>query len=188
VIIRKINKIICMALVVSALSILGIGIHASQAADVTLAWDASTSSAVAGYKLYYGLAPRVYNAPIDVGNVTQYKLTGVAEGKNLYFAVTAYDAKKNESVLSTELPCWTIIPSVSGSGSITPAVTTVVSSVTPLTFTFTPILGNSVTDVLVDNSSVGARDSYIFATPNANHTIKAVFGAFPSITGLRIIL
>ena len=64
------------------------------AAQVTLAWDANTDPAVAGYKLYYGTAPRTYGTPVDVGKVTQYTLTGIQEGVNCYFAVTAYDTNR----------------------------------------------------------------------------------------------
>jgi hypothetical protein len=46
-----------------------------------------------------------YNTVVDVGNVTEYTLTGLQEGKTYYFALTAYDGDKpnNESNFSVEL-------------------------------------------------------------------------------------
>jgi len=40
------------------------------AAQVTLAWDASTDPAVVGYKIHYGTASGNYSALVDVGSRT----------------------------------------------------------------------------------------------------------------------
>jgi hypothetical protein len=82
---------------------IGPGSTQAFAAQVTLAWDANTDPAVAGYKLYHGTASRTYVTPVDVGKVTQYTLTGIEEGRTSYFAVTAYDSNGNESAFSEEL-------------------------------------------------------------------------------------
>ncbi len=74
---------------------------AAQAKTVTLSWDASPSSDVAGYKLYAGsdadVSTLIIGSPIDIGNVLTYTLTDVDGAENQYFAVTAYDADGNES-------------------------------------------------------------------------------------------
>jgi hypothetical protein len=171
--------------------ILGVvlGLSQAQAVDVWLGWDANPDPAVAGYKLYYGLASRTYNNPIDAGNVTEIKLTGLPDGKTAYFAATAYDKDKNESAFSTELVAYTIVPSVLGPGTISPSVTTMVNSVTPMTFTMTPLTGGILSDVLVDEISVGKTLSYPFANVSGNHTIKAVFvKQLPMIKGLKLKL
>ena len=161
-----------------------------HAAEVTLAWDANTDPRVSSYKLYYGTASRVYGPGVDTGKVTQFTLTSIAEGKNVFFAVTAVDAADGlESDFSIELPCWTLVPSVVGSGTITPAVTKVVSSVTPLTFTITPNAGNQIKDVVVDGVSVGKVTTYAFTNVSTSHTIKATFETIPAVTpvtGLKI--
>lgn len=59
--------------------------------SVTLAWDANTETNLGGYKVYWGTASRVYGAPVTLGKVTTYKLTGLPCGVSLYFAVTAID-------------------------------------------------------------------------------------------------
>ena len=60
---------------------------------VILAWDANIEEDLAGYKLYRGYAPGVYDTIIDVGNVTTYEVTGLALDQGYYFAVTAYDSE-----------------------------------------------------------------------------------------------
>ncbi len=73
---------------------------AAYAADVTLAWDPNTESDIAGYKMHYGTSSRNYPHVVDVGNTTQYTLTGLQEGLTYYFAVTAHDDSGNESGFS----------------------------------------------------------------------------------------
>ena len=72
-------------------------------ATVDLTWDANTEPDLAGYKIYYGTASGNYSHSIDVGNTTQYTLTGLDEGVTYYIAATAYDVDNNESAYSVEL-------------------------------------------------------------------------------------
>ena len=145
------------------------------AAQVTLAWDANTDPSVAGYKLYYGYASRTYGTPVNVGKVTQYTLTGIQEGINCYFAVTAYDTNGNESAFSTELECFTLVPAPGVNGAISPASAVVVSRGMNQTFTIMPSANYAVSSVTVDGSSVGAVSSYTFSNVTANHSISAAF-------------
>ncbi len=78
----------------------------AYAAQVTLAWDPNPEINVAGYKVYYGDASRVYAHAVDVGTQTVYLLTGLQNGGTYYFAATAYDTFGNESDYSAELS-WT---------------------------------------------------------------------------------
>jgi hypothetical protein len=156
---------------------IGPGSTQGLAAQVTLAWDANTDPAVAGYKLYYGTAPRTYGTPVDVGKVTQFTLTGIQEGVNAYFAVTAYDASRNESAFSTELKCFTLVPAPCVNGSISPSSAVVNSLGMSETFTITPAANYKVSAVTVDGASVGAVTSYTFSNVTANHTISAAFVA-----------
>ncbi len=75
----------------------------ASGATVDLAWDANTEPDLAGYKIYYGTASGNYSHNIDVGNVTEYTLTGLDDGVTYYLAATAYDADNNESAYSVEL-------------------------------------------------------------------------------------
>ena len=75
----------------------------ASAADVTIAWDANTESDLAGYIFFYGTSSGSYSNSIDVGNNTEYTLTGLIEGTTYYFAAKAYDTSNNESDYSQEL-------------------------------------------------------------------------------------
>jgi hypothetical protein len=84
-------------------------------ADVTLAWNPNTEADLAGYRIYYGTAGGDYDYALDLGNQTEYTITGLEEGVLYYFAATAYDLGGNESDYSNEI---TYTPSCSY--SITP--------------------------------------------------------------------
>ena len=70
---------------------------------ITVAWNNSPESDVAGYKVYYGTTPGNYSNTILVGNATTYTTNTLAEGYTYYFAVTAYDNNNNESGYSAEV-------------------------------------------------------------------------------------
>jgi opacity protein-like surface antigen len=64
----------------------------ANAASVTLAWDASTSSGTTGYKVYVSQISGVYGPPssaIALGNVLTHTVTGLAENTRYYFVATA---------------------------------------------------------------------------------------------------
>ena len=46
------------------------------AGTANLAWNASTSSGVGGYKVSYGTSSGSYTSTVDVGNTTIYALSG----------------------------------------------------------------------------------------------------------------
>jgi hypothetical protein len=75
----------------------------SFAAQVTLAWNANAESDLAGYRLHYGTTSGIYFTSKDVGNTTEYTVTGLQEGLTYYFAVTAYDLSNNEGGSSGEV-------------------------------------------------------------------------------------
>jgi hypothetical protein len=74
----------------------------AQAADLTLYWNASPSTNVGGYKLYWGTASRAYTSTQDCGNVLEKMVSGIGTNKNTFFALTAYNVSGNESVFSAE--------------------------------------------------------------------------------------
>ena len=55
------------------------------AASANLAWDASTSSSVGGYKVSYGQSSGNYTSTIDVGNTTTYAVSGLTRGYQILF-------------------------------------------------------------------------------------------------------
>jgi hypothetical protein len=76
------------------------GTASTSTATATLAWDAT--SAVTGYRIYFGTQSGTYPQSLDVGNVTTYTVTGLSSGTRYYFAATAYD-ENTESNLSNEV-------------------------------------------------------------------------------------
>ena len=74
-----------------------------SAANLNIAWNASTASNVGGYIVYYGQSSRNYTASVDVGASTSYALTRLQPGVTYYFAVSVYDSTRNfESRYSNE--------------------------------------------------------------------------------------
>lgn len=74
----------------------------STTSSATLKWNAITSTAVSGYKVYVGEAPRQYSRTINVGSVTSSTVSSLTVGRTYYFAVTAYNSA-GESSPSTEV-------------------------------------------------------------------------------------
>jgi hypothetical protein len=60
------------------------------AAEVNLLWDASSGNPI-GYRVYYGTTQGSHPYRVDVGNVTEYTLTGLEEGVTYYFVARAYN-------------------------------------------------------------------------------------------------
>ena len=178
---------ILLSLFVCLFFLICIGPGSTQgfAAQVTLAWDANTDPTVTGYKLYYGKASRTYGTPVDVGKVTQYTLTGIQEGINCYFAVTAYDTNRNESAFSTELECFTLVPAPGVNGAISPSSAVVVSRGMNQTFTVTPA-ANYKCHVTVDGASVGPVSSYTFSNVTATTAYPPVLQLLRQLYDQRI--
>ena len=68
-----------------------------------LEWDANPCCEVAGYKVYSGVASRIYTNIVVLGNVTSNQLANLAGGSTYFFAITAYDANGLESDFSNEV-------------------------------------------------------------------------------------
>ena len=112
---------------------------------------------------------------MDVGKVTQYTLTGIQEGKNCYFAVTAYDANRNESAFSTELECFTLVPAPGVNGAISPSSAVVVSRGMNQTFTVTPAANYAIPMFWLMQHPPDLSATYTFSNVTANHSSAASF-------------
>jgi hypothetical protein len=74
-----------------------------EAAQVTLAWDATTNIPPSGYKIYYGYASQSYAFCVDVGTSTVYTVAGLNDTSTYFFAVTSYNGTNSESSYSGEI-------------------------------------------------------------------------------------
>lgn len=101
------KKLIALLAVIFILPILA---QAKMGGDPVLEWEASSSSDVASYSIYWIEADEGWGSPDvhikNVGNVTEYPIRslGVPEGVELMFTVTAFDDVGNECGKCEEQP------------------------------------------------------------------------------------
>ena len=75
---------------------------AAGAQRVTLAWDASPSANVVGYRLYYGTNTGSYQYVTNTGLMLTQSVV-LPQGGRWFFAATAYDRNGLESDFSSEV-------------------------------------------------------------------------------------
>jgi hypothetical protein len=88
--------------------------------SVTLAWDASRDTNVAGYVIRFGPDSVSVNNQLDAGTNTSITVSGLQEGTTNYFVVTAYDINHNESPPSS--PTYYYVPGVVQMGPMNHAI------------------------------------------------------------------
>ncbi len=79
------------------------------AGKITLAWNPSTGTNIAGYRIHYGGSSRTYTNMVSVGT-TSATVTNLKDGATYYFAATAYDSTGLESDFSNEASATTAAP------------------------------------------------------------------------------
>jgi hypothetical protein len=77
------------------------GVWASE--SVSLGWDQSTDTNVAGYMVHYGDASGAYTSSIDATDSTGAAVPGLQPGVSYYFVVASYNSAGLESVPSNEV-------------------------------------------------------------------------------------
>jgi hypothetical protein len=92
---------------------LGLG----AAPTVSLGWKLSPDPRALGYTVLYGTATGSYSQSIDVGNVSQTVVSGLAPGTTYYFAVFAYGAMSLTSPPSNEVAYQ--VPAASSAPAVT---------------------------------------------------------------------
>ena len=127
------------------------------AATVNLAWNASSGSNVAGYKMYYGTSSRNYSYNVNAGKNTSCSLSGLQEGKKYYFAATAYNSSNAESSYSSEIS-YTVPTGSTSSTSSTGSASGTSSTGSTSTSTSSGTSGSSST-LIIDNGGSGTRSS-----------------------------
>jgi len=76
-------------------------VRASQ--SVTLTWNPTAATNVAGYKISFGTTSHNYSATNTTGLATNTTISGLVEGATYYFAASTYDSAGNQSTNSTEV-------------------------------------------------------------------------------------
>ncbi len=140
------------------------------AADVHLAWDPS-SGEVTGYRIYYGTTHGNYPNMVDVGNVTDYVVTGLQDSVTYYFVARAYN-QYGESGNSNEL-VWT--------ASSTDTTPPVASGYNPSqNATGVPVNSNIVFHVA--DSGSGVNQASITMTVNGQQVTPSITGSTSDYT------
>ena len=89
-------------LLIAAAALLAAG-QAFGQASVTLAWNKSSGSGVAGYRVYYGIASTTYTNKVETGSATNATISGLKNGTKYYFAAVSYGSTGLQSAYSTEI-------------------------------------------------------------------------------------
>lgn len=73
--------------------------------SASLTWNPNTETDLAGYKVHVGTSSGTYTfaGPFDTQGMTSYTIGNLPKGQTYYFAISAYDASGNESLLSAEV-------------------------------------------------------------------------------------
>jgi hypothetical protein len=120
-------------LLIGLLCLLAHAAYGTTPASVTIGWDQSQDTNVAGYAVYYGTAPGIYSTRVDVGTNAMAQITGLSDGATYYFVVTAYDADGVESVPSAML---SYIPNYTPPNPVTLKLKMGATSMSPVTLLF----------------------------------------------------
>jgi len=146
---------------------------------LNLAWDASTSPNVGGYKLFYGTSSNNYTSNIDVGNQTTYQVTGLQDGATYYFTAKAYDTNRTvESGYSNEIGATVPVTSVL-SADFTANKT---SGNPSLLVSYTPIISGTVTGYQWDfgDSAIPSSTSQY---PTVTYSNPGTYSVSLTVTG-----
>jgi hypothetical protein len=118
----------------------------SYGASLDLQWDANIEGYLVGYRVYYGNSSGNYEEHVDVGNVTEYELSGLNEEETYYITLTAYDTFNNESEKSNEISAVAQLPPDTQDPAI--IITFPTSSATYATGSGTIAIGGTASDNL----------------------------------------
>ena len=93
----------CWKRILYALLLCIAGASDATAGTLTLQWDPSPDSSVAGYNVYVGTEPGRYSTTVNVGNELRFVLPDAQPGRQYYFAVAAYTSANIVGPLSAEV-------------------------------------------------------------------------------------
>lgn len=139
----------------------GSGGNISPLGNITVNYGSNQTFVISANTGYYLADVRVDN--VSIGPVNSYTFNNVTSG---------------HSISATFAPItFTISGSAGTGGIINPSGNVTVNYGSSSTFAVNPGYGYQISDVRVDNVSVGAVSSYTFSNIISNHTISASFGS-----------
>ena len=107
-------------------------VEQADAASLTVAWDRSPDTAVAGYVVSYGTQSRTYTASVVAGNSTSVMLPGLADAATYYIVVQSYNSEGTRGTPSIEVVGQTPAGSQTPAGPQPPAVPLSVTCPSPV--------------------------------------------------------
>ena len=93
----------CWKQTLYVLLLCGAGFSEATAGVLTLHWEPSADSSVAGYAVYVGTEPGKYSSTFNVGNQLRFAFQDAQPGRSYYFAVAAYTSGNMLGPLSPEV-------------------------------------------------------------------------------------
>lgn len=93
----------CWKQTLYALLLCAAGVSDATAGVLTLQWDPSPDSTVAGYTVFVGTEPGRYSTTFNVGNQLRFAFQDAAPAQTYYFAVAAYTSGNVVGPLSAEV-------------------------------------------------------------------------------------
>ena len=96
------TKSLALDLILSSALMLVSQLSICAGQNVTLSWNPSSATNVAGYKIYSGPACHCYSSAVTVGTATTATFSGLVPGQTYYFAATTVDSAGKESGFSNE--------------------------------------------------------------------------------------
>ncbi|HNU73548.1 MAG TPA: fibronectin type III domain-containing protein [Deltaproteobacteria bacterium] len=103
------RAILCIAALLISIAC-GFWFYLYNNGEISLEWNSNHEADLAGYKIYYGTAPRNYTNSVIVrvsqepqAETTRYRLKGLTKNRKYYLAVTAFNQTGQESTYSNEV-------------------------------------------------------------------------------------
>ena len=150
------------------LSVFFIPVTNLYAAHVRLVWEQNDEDDLSGYKVYYGKGSRDYNTTVDVGDNTNFNISGMIRNRTYYIAITAYDFAGNESTFSEEMILR--FPAV-GRGAASDFTTMQINLILSTNSSSSSVLPNAVDVSAVDQDNKPAPDILVKATSTGSGVV-----------------
>jgi hypothetical protein len=156
-------------------------ISASFVANAPVTYSIAASAGAGGSITPSGTATVTSggSASYTITPAAGYKISGVTVDGASVGAVSTYafsNVTANHSISATfAVTSYSIAATAGTGGTITPSGTATLAPGGAATYSIAPVLGYTLSSVVVDGVSVGAVTSYSFSNVTANHTIQAFF-------------
>jgi hypothetical protein len=162
--------------------------HTIYATFTPISFNITSSSGQGGYIDPQGITTVIYGTDrnFSITPVAGYQVDDVVVDNNSAGKVSEFtftNIKTDHSIHATfSVITHTITAESNEGGSVSPSGKTILNYGSNQTYSFTPDHGFMVSDVKIDNLSIGAVSSHSFNNITNNHTISVIFKPIPIYT------